>query len=107
MNNKITLQTLAGVIAGSTETMEHDCDEIKCNEKRCGFVGHAEGSMIRFLPWVQSPNTKAEIHAEVVRLRAEQGKEPISDKFSSAPSPEKLRAAIAELNAQEDEEDDE
>lgn len=107
--NEITLQTLAGKNILTDEIVEHDMDEIKCNGRRIGFVGHGEGAGIRFLlPEDRiAAATRGEIIAKVSSLRAEQGKSPISETCSTLPSTAKLREAQGILNAESDEDDDE
>lgn len=105
MANEITLNTVKGKNVLTGEEQECDLDEIRCNGARIGFVTHAEGSGVRFLRILSEP-TRQEVISKVQLLRAEQGKKPIGNLSSMPPSPEKMREAIRQLEAEENEDED-
>lgn len=112
MKNEITMELLCGRNAVTGEVQPAglgDTDEVKCNGRRIALVNHKAGSGIRFLlPRTRiADSTLQEIVGAVSRLRKAQDKPELGERHTFLTDPEKLKQAIAEMNQQADDEEDE
>lgn len=96
MANEIKVQTHRGKNVATGEWMDWDFDEVMVNGMRVAFVPHVENATMRLLRPLTEP-TIAEIHAEVVKQRAEQGKPSVTASVARLPDPDQIRAAAKQL----------
>lgn len=91
--NSVTLQTFRGINEATGDVVDWDLDEVLVNGQRVGFVPHQPEATFRLVRFMTEPTIK-EVHAEVVRQRAEQGKPSVADHVSRLPTPEAVASAV-------------